>query len=248
MNLICCNVRGINNPSKDYCIRDMINKEKAQIVGLIETKLLQCTKQRVHSLWGNSPVEYRVSSAVGNSSGGLLLMWNPEFFTSINHHIGGRWIIIEGIMKEYDWRCSIAIIYGGHSADEQIQIYSEFNHTKTELTSPMMLMGDFNQILQISERREMVHETQGMRAFKNWLDSLGVLELPLTGRELPLTGRKYTWRRGNSRSKIDRCFIEASWQQQFLTMAMKCLEVSFSDHVALSVSLIDRTNWGPKPF
>lgn len=100
MNLICCNVRGINNPSKDYGIRDMINKEKAQIVGLVETKLMQCTKQKVHSLWGNSPVEYKVSNAIGNASGGLLLMWNPEFFTSTNHQIGGRWIIIEGMLKE----------------------------------------------------------------------------------------------------------------------------------------------------
>lgn len=105
MNLTSCNVRGINNPAKDCSVRELISKEKAQIVGLVETKLLQCTRQRVQSLWGNYPVEFMASNAVGNSSGGLLLMWNPEVFIPTSHYIGRRWIIVEGTLKVYDWRC-----------------------------------------------------------------------------------------------------------------------------------------------
>lgn len=133
----------------------------------------------------------------------------------------------------------LALIYGGHSAEEQGQIYAEISQAKTELTTPLMLIEDFNQVLQVSERRGMAYENQGMRAFREWLDSLGVVEIALTG-------RKYTWRRGNSCSRIDRCFVETSWLQQFPTMAMKSVEMIFSDHVA--VDLIDRRNWGPKPF
>lgn len=63
MSFFFCNVRGVNNSFKDQLIRDTIHKEKAQFVGLMETRLAQCSKQKVTSLWGNSPVEYLTADA-----------------------------------------------------------------------------------------------------------------------------------------------------------------------------------------
>lgn len=153
---------------------------------MVETKLLECTRQKINSLWGNCPVEYLAANALGNSSGGVLVTWNPELFSSCNNYIGERWIIVEGFIKPCNWRCVVAIVYGGHTVVKQNQIYSEISQARYIVTSPFLILGDFNQVqvLQISDRRVMTQENKGMRDFKSWLESLYFFEVPLTGRKL----------------------------------------------------------------
>lgn len=167
MTILRCNVRGINNPCKDFSIREMINKEKVEIVGLIETKLLQSTRHKVNSEWGNNPVDFLPANAIGNCGGGVLVLWNPEFFSLDNSLLGNRWIIIEGLIKPFDWRCSIVVVYGGYTLEQQTHIYSDISQIKNSLTSPIIILCYFNQILQISERKGKTWENQGMRAFRS---------------------------------------------------------------------------------
>ena len=65
--------------------------------------------------------------------------------------------------------------------------------------------------------------------------------------ELPLIGRKFTWRRRNSCSKLDRVLVEPQWLQNVDGLKLVGLNCSLSDHVALLVKSED-VNWGPKPF
>ena len=47
---------------------------------------------------------------------------------------------------------------------------------------------------------------RSMEEFGEWINDMGLVELPLMG-------RKYTWRRGSSSSKLDRAFVEPKWLQ-----------------------------------
>lgn len=161
MSFLSCNVKGINNFNKDAIIREMISKRRIEILGLTETKLLHVNSQRINSIWGNNPFAYLVANAASNCSGGVILIWNPDFFILKTSFIGERWIIAEGILSPFGWDCSIRIIYGGHIVADQSQIYAEIDQIKNFLTSPHLptpSLCDFNQILLVSERKNQVYD------------------------------------------------------------------------------------------
>lgn len=241
MIFLSWNVRGINNPLKDNSIKSEIIKNKAKFVGLTETKLLDCPQTKVSSLRGNKPVNFEAAHALSSNSGGLLLMWNPSYFHSHSCIKGNRWIVVIGNIIPLQWRCAIGLIYDEYSTENQNLMYSELSSAMTEISDPIMLFGDYNQILYINERKNQSIETTGMRNFISWIISESLIDMPLVG-------RKFTWQRNNSRSRIDRCLVSPDWIQRFPSLKLKGLNNSVSDHVILIVTLEDQTSWGPKSF
>lgn len=79
-----------------------------------------------------------------------------------------------------------------------------------------------------------------MEEFEEWINKMGLIELPLLG-------RKFTWRRGNSCSNLDRVLIKSQWMQIVEGLKLVGLNCSLLDNVALLVKL-EEVNWGPKPF
>lgn len=71
-----------------------------------------------------------------------------------------------------------------------------------------MIMGDFNEILNIEDRKGQIRTTNSMIKFR---DFIGTNQL----KPLELFGRKFTSRRGVSRSKIDWVLCHASWINKF---------------------------------
>lgn len=192
-------------------------------------------------MWGNRYVQYEVAHAVNNCSGGLILMWNLEVFQMRNSIKGMRWIIIIGKLIPGEWEYAIGVIYGGLIVGDQIQVYQEINNAKETFSCPLLLFGDFNHIVNVSERRNQQYDSIEMRTFRDWINLSSFIDLQLEG-------SKYTWSRGNSRGRIDRCLVEAQWIERFPSIALKGVENIISDHVALSVQLNESQRWGPKPF
>lgn len=73
---------------------------------------------------------------------------------------------------------------------------------KVQINTSLLMMGDYNEVLIPKERKGGTVLSGSMIEFKNWVDQMNFLELPLTG-------RKYTRRKGNSCSRIDRVFVQA---------------------------------------
>lgn len=68
----------------------------------------------------------------------------------------------------------------------------------------MIILGDFNEIIKVEERRGQQAETASMRDFKQWLEDCLLIDLPFKN-------RKFTWRRGKSQSRIDRVLCEGEF-------------------------------------
>lgn len=80
MNLITWNVRGISNPFKDSTIKNLLSKNRATLVGSIETKLQEISINKINSLWGNSDHKFLASNATATCSGGVLLICDLGIF------------------------------------------------------------------------------------------------------------------------------------------------------------------------
>ncbi|XP_010669426.1 uncharacterized protein LOC104886659 [Beta vulgaris subsp. vulgaris] len=101
-------------------------------------------------------------------------------------------------------------------------------------------MGDFNEILDPSERGSLQFSSNGILDFKVFMQELQVLEIAASN-------GKFTWHRGPSKSKLDRLLISPEWLTQFPALKVSLLKRMVSDHCPLLAVSKDK-NWGPKPF
>lgn len=56
----------------------------------------------------------------------------------------------------------------------------------------------------MEERKNQTRKHNRIKGFREWVDSMHLIDTALLG-------RRYTWNRGNSRSKIDRCLCDSEW-------------------------------------
>lgn len=73
---------------------------------------------------------------------------------------------------------------------------------------PLLLLGDFNEIINICDRRGQTRVVPSMRVFKEWIDYMHPLDLQLHG-------VMFTWRRNNLASRTDRALCEEGWIRNF---------------------------------
>lgn len=104
--------------------------------------------------------------------------------------------------------CTILLVYGGVNENHRETIYSEIKCSLQNLTNPILLLGDFNEILEVNERKGHDKVTREMKAYKSWIDFFSLIDLP-TSR------RKYTWKRENSKSRLHRVMCDPLWLSEF---------------------------------
>ncbi|XP_016207070.1 uncharacterized protein LOC107647514 [Arachis ipaensis] len=100
--------------------------------------------------------------------------------------------------------------------------------------------GDFNEILQIEERKGVTSLPASSEEFKRWVHDMQLMDLPLTDRQ-------YTWFRGRSCSRIDRVLVNVEWTEKFPDIRLKGGPRGLSDHCPLIVEGT-RLKGGPRPF
>lgn len=127
-------------------------------------------------------------------------------------------------MCEAYWECSIDVVYGGPYTVSKDHIYTKIISARRGKTCPLIVMGDFNEILNQSR------ETHGVRKFKEWINSLDLIDLPLNRRQ-------YTWIKGNSRSKLDRFLGTNEWPIKFLELKVIGHFTEISDHMCVLLRL-----------
>ena len=239
MKIISWNMRGIGGANKSGCIRKWVRHLNVDFLGLIETKSGGFSDQFVTNLWGSDDVKWAEVGAV-ERSGGILCMWDSNFLTEENIIRGDRWVCVCGFVQDMQMKVAICTIYGFHDSANKTRMWQELLEIRERLDRPMLIMGDFNEIRHIHERKGCSSRTRSMDEFHDWISAIGLIDMPLVG-------RKFTWRRGNSCSKLDRVLIDPVYLQKFESLSLSGINCSLSNHVPLIVQSKE-INWGPKPF
>lgn len=123
---------------------------------------------------------------------------------------------------------------------ERESVWSEILEFWNQLNLPYLLIGDFNEIIHISERGSNVASQKGTDDFKNFINTSHLVEIPSSN-------GWFTWFRGASKSKLDRLFVNPEWFTFFPNLQLSLLKRNLSDHCPLLVNS-EIINWGPKPF
>ncbi|GKU93781.1 hypothetical protein SLEP1_g7347 [Rubroshorea leprosula] len=234
--------QGLGKSSKRRAVRELIRKEKVEMIFLQETKLEQINDKLVYSIWGSENCEWLMKAAQG-SAGGILSIWNPKFFRMHKKLEGTGFCGMTGFWGVDQIPCSFGNIYSSCNRQEKWQMWSELQELiKAAGGGNWCLAGDFNAIRCKEEKKGKTYDTSDMCKFNNFISETGLLEIPLKG-------RKFTWYKpdGSAMSKLDRFLLSNELLLCFPDISMRGLSRDISDHcpIVLETCAID---WGPKPF
>ncbi|XP_016199318.1 uncharacterized protein LOC107640298 [Arachis ipaensis] len=233
------NVRGLRGDGKLKMVKDLKNKHRLQMLGLIETKRQIVTRFDIARIWGQDSTGWEYVGSDG-ASGGLLLMWDEVVFKLNNCYKGERWLCVEGVILKNSFNCAFILVYGAHDRDEKIHVWEELSYIAGLCQVPCYFMGDFNEIVHVEERRGTTGLSPSAEKFKFWIQDMNLVDLPLTD-------RKFTWFCGLSCSCIDRAFVSLEWLEEFPEAHLQGGPRGLSDHCSIIVEG-RKLRGGPRPF
>lgn len=77
--------------------------------------------------------------------------------------------------------CAFRLVYGAHSINERRQVWGELKEAKERFGVLLLLMGDFNETLNLGERNGTDTITRNMREFGESAYDLNLMDLPIIG-------------------------------------------------------------------
>ncbi|XP_016206246.1 uncharacterized protein LOC107646584 [Arachis ipaensis] len=157
-----------------------------------------------------------------------------------NCYKGERWLCVEGVLLKNNFNCAFLLVYGAHNRDEKVVVWEELSYIAGLCQVPCCFMGDFNEIVQVEERKGTGNLTASAEDFKNWIQDMHLVDLPLND-------RKYTWFRGSSCSRIDKVMVSLEWIEEFPETRLKGGSRGLSDHCLMIVE-DTKMRGGLRPF
>ena len=88
-----------------------------------------------------------------------------EAFDGIEVSEGSRWICVKDLVKENDFRCVILVIYGWHNCNRRASLWQELLNVRINIDYPMMVIGDFNEVLSLDKRKRSAGNMGSMEDF-----------------------------------------------------------------------------------
>ena len=201
------NVRGVGSTCKKRMVKTLLKEESIKIIGLIETKHSNISAKDMEQYWGNQDCEWLHIPAEEGGSGGIILTWIKESFSLIKHIVRQRWIAVKGILQQEWFPCTICVVYAPNDQHERLDVWNQLRAIKKNLAVPLLLMGDFNEVLSPEERRGASDITSGMRDLRQCVQDLQLIDLAIN--------LKYALVRRKAVSRIDRVLVEAQFLESF---------------------------------
>ncbi|KAK8650232.1 hypothetical protein V6N13_139878 [Hibiscus sabdariffa] len=137
--------------------------------------------------------------------------------------------------------CGMIVVYTPCEVHVQAELWRHLVTVISALDVPVCCGGDFNVVLSLEERRHCVGDKRGMAGFGSFVEEVGLLDLPTSG-------KTFTWfRTGSKASQLDRFLVSPTWIENFRGLEQFVLQCGVSDHapVCLSSGVVE---WDPKPF
>jgi exonuclease III len=224
IKIITWNVRGLNDKSKRSSIRNFIRLESPDIICLQETKLSRVPETIYRQMFSRRYAKGICLPAQG-TSGGIILTWKNSVFKCDGRILKENVITADLRLMMDDQLIRITGVYGPTTGTHRAEFLQQIREQKPMHDEPWMICRDFNLILG-SQERSSGNMWPRDREFKNLIDELSMMDIPLQG-------RKYTWSNGTAMEKLDRFLISPSWNNVFPAVTQKALPNIASDHCPL---------------
>lgn len=242
MTILSWNVRGASNDKAKRHIKELIKKHRPTLIFILETHILF---EKVKTFWqrvGYHPVH--VVEAQGHSGGIWALAQEGHNLNFSTWEFTNHSITLEVKAGSYIWNC--IAVYASPNPSIRDTFWHHLCDLSRSITSPWMLIGDWNEILFSNEQKGCFFSHNRAAAFGRVLDSCELLDLQSSG-------GKFTWHRTQGykhmAKRLDRALANLQWRLAFPEAFVETLCRFHSDHNPLFLRLggLPQSR-GPKHF
>lgn len=145
------NVIGLGAKVKRSSLRNLIKKHSPKIVFVQETKMEEIPNKLLLSIWKDPKLKWAFSPSSG-SSGGLISLWQSDFFQMESCYCEQHWIGLMGSIQNFNFKCCLINIYNPCTVDARAQVWRSITNFVSASNVPCLLMGDCNETLDPNER------------------------------------------------------------------------------------------------
>lgn len=239
MIIISWNLRGLNARIKKSQLRKLISRQDPKFVFIQETKIEHFSPLTIKTIWNADDIDWLFTPSTGNS-GGLLSMWKPEYFKLMSQKVENNWIALYGEIPSINFRGVLVNLYNPVCRISRSNVWQSLSEYWNEMQSPMLVIGDFNEVLGPNDRGSSAFSHSGVNDFKIFIHQTHLMEISASD-------GWFTWFSGNLKSKLDRLFVNPEWISKFPSLHISVHKRNLSDHCPIIVKSED-LDWGPRPF
>ncbi|CAN1184317.1 Transposon TX1 uncharacterized 149 kDa protein [Linum perenne] len=215
---------------KRFQLKDRFHEFRPSIFCIQESKLEEVDDGIIRSIVGGLRVQWVAKPAFG-SAGGIITIWKSDLF-----ELEAQWtgefcvvVLLKNVENSATWL--LVNVYGPCLWADKQRCVEELRNVILWWDFPVCLVGDFNMIRRVEDARGLPRDARELDLFNNFVDDLGLLEMPLRGAD-------FTWTNGrliSSFSRIDRVFFSASWEEFFPGCTLTGKTRTCSDHCPLLI-------------
>lgn len=239
MIILSWNIRGVGARIKRRSLKKLLNKHEPWVTFVQESKMEALPPKDARSMWNCADVGICISPSHGNS-GGLITLWKKSHFKLSSLRVERNWIAIEGTLITESFNCTLVNICNSCDASVRANTWNEISEYCMASQYPCLIAGNFNEILDPSERGSNTIDYTSSSQFQVFISNLHLLEIR------PSVGW-FTWFKGASKSKLDRFLVQSDWVVKFPILSASILKRCISDHCPIILKSSD-FEWGPRPF
>ncbi|GJW30068.1 RNA-directed DNA polymerase, eukaryota, reverse transcriptase zinc-binding domain protein [Tanacetum coccineum] len=175
---------------------------------------------------------------------GLISLWDPNMFSknSILVLFVTMFIIIKGNWIYEVGDCFMVNIYSPQDYVSKLALWNRLTDFMHHHNGSYIMFGDMNAVRNAQERFGTTLNSIEADHFNSFIDSTGLVDLPIGG-------RSFTWmnKAGTKLSKLDRFLISEDVTIRLPDVRITALDRLWSDHNPILL-YIDKTDFGPTLF
>ncbi|XP_071687140.1 uncharacterized protein [Rutidosis leptorrhynchoides] len=240
--MLSFNIRGLgkNDKIKFNWFKNLIFREKPAVIALQETKCRKPPEFWIEKIWGSDDYNYAVKNSSG-LSGGILAVWDPNFFCANCVVERDSFIAIKG-----NWKCAgteliIVNVYGPHTDDLKKKMWDDLRDVMSYDNAMWVILGDFNEVRSKSERKNTIFLEHRAKRFNSFIKDSNLIDIPLGGRNYTRISTN-----GVEFSKLDRFLVSEIFLQQWPNTHAMVLNKKHTDHCPIILK-DGNVDFGPKP-
>ncbi|XP_047943132.1 uncharacterized protein LOC125189963 [Salvia hispanica] len=174
-------------------------------------------------------------------SGGIWLLWNDfwkvDIISTTTQFIHCR------VWDQNETNFLFTAVYAHPTPSRREELWHRLAELQIDSTLPWVLLGDFNSIVQSSERMGGSTNRTGVNhQFVRWIINSRLMDLGFLG-------PRFTWKRGNLYERLDRGLCNTDWRLAYPEASVSHLIRYQSDHRPLLLDLCSFSPIrAPRPF
>ncbi|XP_022014442.1 uncharacterized protein LOC110913933 [Helianthus annuus] len=241
MNCLSVNLRGARGDRKADWIRGLKTSYGIHFLAIQETKLQDSSSFMFSKFWGRAEFRIAVVNSTGRS-GGLACIWCPTIFRCVNTIQNRNFIVVSGRLVQSGCMINLVNVYAPNDANGRRALWSEILGIRNSIQGLWIMMGDFNEVRDSSERMNSEFFEANAEAFNQFILSAGLVEYNMGGGSFT-----YISDNGTKLSKLDRYLVCLGFRERWPNAAVIALEREVSDHRPIVLSTV-QTDFGHIPF